>query len=257
MTMKTWTKTACALAISLPLLAGCVTPGEDDANAATKQGAVGGALLGLTLGALTGDAELAAKGAVAGGVAGGVAGAAVDIESNRNNIRHDSRNEAISNVGTQSGQSQTTKPQTWDELNNFTGEWNVSIRNHNQNIPGLEPIQATGSLSKTTQADVHFHNDQGVDLTAKFSYTPDEGYQFVLDNNANNVSVNFAGEYAPDKNRYQFYPTNINDTIYKDIATEDIHLELSFAGSSVWMIDAYAFIDGKEQKIQTFRFTQS
>ena len=48
--------------IAIPLLTGCVTPGEDDPNAATKQGAVGGALLGLTMGALTGESDLAVKG---------------------------------------------------------------------------------------------------------------------------------------------------------------------------------------------------
>ena len=79
--MNSFTKASLTAAISLPLLAGCVTPGEDDANATTKQGAVGGALLGLTLGALTGDADLAMKGAIAGGVAGGVAGASVSRET--------------------------------------------------------------------------------------------------------------------------------------------------------------------------------
>ncbi|CAH7466620.1 hypothetical protein VCHA37P192_70074 [Vibrio chagasii] len=57
--MNSLTKASLTAAISLPLLTGCVTPGEDDPNASTKQGAVGGALLGLTLGALTGEADLA------------------------------------------------------------------------------------------------------------------------------------------------------------------------------------------------------
>ena len=40
--MKFNTKLVFTSLISVPLLAGCVTPGEDDANAATKQGAFGG-----------------------------------------------------------------------------------------------------------------------------------------------------------------------------------------------------------------------
>ncbi|MCZ8488933.1 hypothetical protein O9992_22425 [Vibrio lentus] len=47
------------LLVSLPLLCQVCDTGEDDPNASTKQGAVGGRTLGLTIGALTGDAELA------------------------------------------------------------------------------------------------------------------------------------------------------------------------------------------------------
>ncbi|ANS84588.1 hypothetical protein VSVS12_00800 [Vibrio scophthalmi] len=97
--MKFNTKLVLTSLISIPLLAGCVTPGEDDANAATKQGAIGGALLGLTMGALTGEPDLAVKGAIAGGVAGGVAGSSQDLQSNRDNIRHASRNDAITALG--------------------------------------------------------------------------------------------------------------------------------------------------------------
>lgn len=52
--MNIFNKTTLVAALSLPLLAGCVTPGEDDPNALTKQGAAGGALLGLTMGRFDG-----------------------------------------------------------------------------------------------------------------------------------------------------------------------------------------------------------
>ncbi|MCG7588728.1 hypothetical protein MHN01_24080, partial [Photobacterium sp. OFAV2-7] len=128
--MNTFIQTSIASVLGLTLLTGCVNPGEDDPNASTKQGAAGGALLGLTLGALTGDAELAMKGAVAGGVAGGVAGATNDIQNNRENIRHESRNESLAQIG--NGGSASTAPsqhkaQNWEQLDNFTGNWNVSI----------------------------------------------------------------------------------------------------------------------------------
>ena len=110
--MNTFLKTSLAAAISLPLLAGCVTPGEDDPNALTKQGAAGGALLGLTLGALTGDAELAMKGAVAGGVAGGVTGASADIQNNREGIRSESRDQAIANIA--NGKNDSSQTQNWE-----------------------------------------------------------------------------------------------------------------------------------------------
>ncbi|MCK6263710.1 hypothetical protein KP803_10540 [Vibrio sp. ZSDE26] len=255
--MKTVMKTSLIAALSLPLLTGCVTPGEDDPNAATKQGAAGGALLGLTLGALTGEPELAVKGAIAGGVAGGVGGAAADMQNNRENIRHDSRDEAISNIaaGNNNGQG-AAKNQNWDELNNFIGDWNVTIRNHVAETQPIDSITAAGKLVKTTQADLTLTNAEGINLIAQFSYSQEQGYQFDFTNNVKDVTVNFAGEFQPQANRYQFYPTNVNDVIYEGVDTGDIRIELGFAGTNVWMIDTYAYIDGSEKKVQTFRFNK-
>ncbi|WP_159652518.1 hypothetical protein [Vibrio atypicus] len=254
--MNTALKTTLAAAISLPLLTGCVTPGEDDANAMTKTGAAGGALLGLTLGALTGEPELAVKGAIAGGVTGGVAGAQADIQSNRDGIRANSRDDAIASIGG-GNNNQSSAQQNWNELNNFVGNWNVSIQNHDQSLKNVHPVTATGALAKTTQADVKVTNDQGISLTAAFSYTPEAGYQLNISNNSKQVEVNFAGEYQPNNNRYNFYPTNVADVIYQEINTADIHVELGFAGPNVWTISSYAFIDGSQQQLQTFRFTKS
>ncbi|WP_070965999.1 hypothetical protein [Vibrio sonorensis] len=245
---------ALCAAISLPLLTACVTPGEDDPNALTKQGAAGGALLGLTLGALTGEPELAVKGAIAGGVTGGVAGAGADIQNNRENIRDDNRNDALSKIGNSSHNQ--TALSNWSELDNFVGEWNVNIQNHGSHESQLNELSAVGSLAKTTQADVAITNQHGIDLTAQFSFTPEKGYQLAVANNAKQVDVNFAGEFNANSNRYNFYPTNINDVIYQDIATADTRLELSFAGQQVWTLTSYAFLDGQEQPLQSFRFTR-
>lgn len=256
--MNTTVKSALAAAISLPLLVGCVTPGEDDPNALTKQGAAGGALLGLTLGALTGDAELAVQGAVAGGVAGGVAGASADIQNNRESMRSNSRDDAIAQIGSNNSQTQQTQsPQNWDKLDHFVGDWNVNIQTHSQDMANVAPLSASGSLAKTTQADVTVQNEQGVDLTAEFSYTTTDGYQLSLVNNAKDVAVSFAGESQANSNRYNFYPTNTSDVIYQDINSADIHVELGFAGPNVWLLESYAYIDGEQKKLQTFRFTRS
>ncbi|MGR5237103.1 hypothetical protein [Vibrio alfacsensis] len=253
--MNIFNKTTLVAVLSLPLLAGCVTPGEDDPNALTRQGAAGGALLGLTMGALTGDAELAMKGAVAGGVAGGVAGASADIQSNRDNIRHDSRNDAIGAIG--GNQNATNAPQQWQEIDNFVGDWNVNIQNHNRDFKGLDGLSAQGSLAKTTEANIKVTNTQGVDLNAAFTFDTQSGHQLTLTNEAKNVSVAFAGEQQAQTRRYNFYPMNISDVIYQGIPTGDVRVELGFAGPNVWTIDSYAYIEGAEQKIQTFRFTRT
>ncbi|CAH6986371.1 conserved hypothetical protein [Vibrio chagasii] len=257
--MNSLTKASLTAAISLPLLTGCVTPGEDDPNASTKQGAVGGALLGLTLGALTGEADLAVQGAVVGGLAGGVAGASNDIKNNRENIRHDSRNEAIAQTGgTQVANptSAETTEQNWQELNNFIGEWNVTIRNHVDTNSNIDSLQATGSLASISQANINIENPQGVELSAHFSYTAEQGYQLDVINDATDVSVNFAGEHQPQANRYNFYPTNIQDIIYQDINSADVRLELAMVSDKLWIIDSYAYIDGSETKLQSIRFNK-
>lgn len=251
-------KTSLAIALSLPLLAGCVTPGEDDPNALTKQGAAGGALLGLTIGALTGDAELAMQGAIAGGVAGGVAGASADIQNNREASRSSSRDDAIAQIGNNNAQQNAPAvQQNWDKLDNFVGEWTVNIQTHSQDMNKVKPLNAKGSLAKTTQADVSIANEQGIDLTAAFSYTSADGYQMAIINNTKEVSVSFAGEKQTSSSRYNFYPINTNDIIYQDINSADIHVELGFAGPNVWLLESYAFIEGEQQKLQTFRFTRS
>ena len=250
--MKFNTKLVITSLISIPLLAGCTTPGEDDPNAATKQGAVGGALLGLTMGALMGEPDLAVKGAIAGGVAGGVAGSSQDLQSNRENIRHDSRNSAIAALGSD---ETSVSQQNWQQLENFVGEWNVGIQNHIVTIDH-QKITAEGRLASFSTANVNIANPQGLNLNASFSYDASSGHQLEINNLGKNVSVRFVGESDANSNKVLFYPTNVDDVIYADIETADIRLELSFVGQQVWLIDSYAFVEGREQKLQTYRFTR-
>lgn len=241
---------------------GCSSVDHDDKHAATKTGAIGGALLGLTLGALTGDAELAAKGAVAGGVAGGVAGSTVDLANNRETTRSDSRDEAISSVGNQNSANTESVEGNWKELNNFMGEWDVSISGRYADKPATATANANGELVKTTQAQITINQVEldgaavDINLTTKFSYDPTDGYSAVIHNEKNNQEVHFSGEYQPALNRYNFYPTN-NDALFdKSIAGRDFHLQLGFAGTKVWFLDTYAIVDGQETKIQSYRFNK-
>ncbi|GLO62531.1 hypothetical protein MACH09_30390 [Vibrio sp. MACH09] len=251
--MKKFKRIAIAAAVSLPVLVGCVNPNtSDDPNAATKQGAAGGALLGLTMGALTGDAELAMKGAIAGGVAGGVAGAGADINNNRENIRHDSRNVAISGVGSSSAEA---SPQVWAEIDRFIGNWNVNIQNVDIESEFTE-LQATGSLTSISDAEVTITTAENKLLDAKFSYDAKDGYGLKVTNEATATSISFSGEKQGDSQRYHFYPNSTDNEVYAGIPASDTRIELGLISANIWVIDSYAFINGEEKKVQTFRFTK-
>lgn len=243
-------------------LAGCSAVDHDDEHAATKKGAMGGALLGLTLGALTGDAGLAMKGAVAGGVAGGVAGSAADLENSRESSRSSGRDDAIANIGNNNQQASTEKEDEWSELTNFMGDWNVSISGMNADKAVKATAQANGVLVKTTKAQVVI-NQVIVDgeiaeikLTTQFSYDPIEGYSAVIKNETNNQELHFAGEFQPGLNRYNFYPISDDALFVAGTQTQDFHIQLGFAGKKIWMLDTYALVDGKETKIQSYRFSK-
>ncbi|WP_026957346.1 hypothetical protein [Aliagarivorans taiwanensis] len=231
----------------------CSNIDREDPNAATKQGAMGGALLGMTMGALTGDAELAVKGAVAGGVAGGVAGSSEDLRHHRSSEQNASRDAAIASIG---GGNTEQQLQQWQELENFVGQWHANIQN--KAISGsIDNVSAEGTLSSLSSAEVAITAEQGLALNASFAFSPEQGHSLQLVNQATEVVVSFAGEAIDGGQRISFYPTDVDATIYQGIASSDVRIELSFAGNQVWKIDTYAFIEGSEQALQTFRFTKA
>ncbi|MGR5150385.1 hypothetical protein [Photobacterium swingsii] len=266
--MTLFLKTSIAAVLSATLLTGCVNPDQNDPNAATKQGAIGGALLGLTMGALTGDAELAAKGAIAGGVAGGVSGSMVDLDNNRDNQRHSSRDDAIAQIGNSQQQGANaapspTQPQTWAELDKFTGKWQVAIWSNTTGETINAKADAAGSLTKTTTAQIAIDNLQvngsanSLAMTAEFSFTPESGYILSVKNNVDNSTAQFVGEYQAANIRYNFYPESTDVSVIKGVDASQVRLELGFAGNNVWMVDTWAAIDGQDVKVQSYRFTRS
>ncbi|MGF1750111.1 hypothetical protein [Vibrio cionasavignyae] len=241
-----------ALSLATIVLTGCATPGETDPNEMTKQGAIGGALLGLAIGAITGDADVAAKAALVGGVAGGVSGASEDLANNRENIRAEKRDAALAAIGNQNSES---TPKVWKELDNFTGKWRVTVQTHVVE-PGSTTTSASGSLKKTSEAEVVLSGTDELAINANFSFTPETGYKMQINNEKSNTSVEFAGEFQASKNRYSFYPENLDAVIYEGVNASDVHMELGFVGKNIWIIDTFVVVKGEELKVQTFKFNR-
>jgi uncharacterized membrane protein YebE (DUF533 family) len=245
------------------ILAGCVNDSTlDDPNAATRQGAVGGALVGLTLGALTGDAELAWKGAVAGGVMGGVEGAYEDLDNAREGQRAGNRDDAIASIGgVQAAPPPASEPTNWEDIDKFIGDWSVNISSQT----GAESITATaeaqGSLSSTRRVEINVNDieideyDQPLTMAAVFEFEPGEGYTLLVSNNISEHPASFVGEYQSERNRYVFYPIHTK-SLLENIEPSTVRVELGFVGSSLWMVETYAAVNGADTKIQTYRFTK-
>ncbi len=142
------------------------------------------------------------------------------------------------------------------------GDWNVSISGMNANMPINASAQANGVLVKVNEAKIDINqvvvNGEIVEinLATNFAYDPVEGYSATIKNKTNNQVLQLVGEYQPALNRYNFYPTTDNSLLESDSQRQDFHLQLGFAGNKIWMLDTYAMVDGKETKIQSYRFNK-
>ncbi len=245
------------------LAAGCASTASEDkgANQGIKTGAISGALVGLTMGALTGDASLAMKGAVMGGVTGGAAGAVADYE----NSREDHRTETLAAAIAQPKATQTTSADTTkhtQHLDKLVGQWRVDIWTLDKQGNKLYADgKALGSLNSTSEAkislnDIKVKGSQAV-LTGEtlIGYSHNTGHTLKASTSVSEGEVSFSGEYQPNHNRYNFYPVSqVNRT---DIHPSQLRVEMRFACSQVWLVETYLEKDGKEQQIQSYRFTKT
>lgn len=251
--------------LCITLLVACAGTGDErDPNRGMRTGAAGGAIMGLALGAVTGDATLAAQGAVVGAAAGGAAGAAADYRNDREDYRNENANRNI-NINAPTGVTgqQTTTPQRWDRLDDFTGNWQLEISVIGEGGKAIEASgNATGSLASTTAAqfDIKVNtvsgNSQTMSGTAGLSYTPEQGYGLTT-NFEGSDPLSFSGEFQASEQRYNFYPVGAQGQTYSGDDRSRMRIEMRFAGNSVIIFETYVPISGKETKVQTYRLTRS
>ncbi|WP_299790738.1 glycine zipper domain-containing protein [uncultured Shewanella sp.] len=266
--MKNMRKTLLA-ALCVSLLSGCASTndGEQDRNRGLKTGAAGGAILGLALGAAAGDASLAAKGAMVGAAAGGAAGAAADYQNDREDHRNanGSKNININGLGngtTPNAPQLSGVPQSWDRLNDFSGDWQINVWALLDDGNRIEATgMAKGSLAKTTVAQLQFEqlNVDGVahELTGQIQlgYTPAGGYSLETDF-SNNEMMRFSGEFQGSSQRYSYYPVGVEGQTLSGDERNNMRVELRFAGKDVFLVDTYTQVKGTEVQIQSYRFTR-
>lgn len=90
-----------------------------------------------------------------------------------------------------------------------------------------------------------------------FSYSPSKGFSLENKFSVTPEVRTYVGEYIPDKNIYNFYPsTNKEGQTITGVIRSNVRIELRVSGSNFMVAETYTMIDGKEVKMQSYRFTK-
>ena len=245
--------------MALPV--GCKRNPDDDQVRAGVAGAGVGAVAGLALGAIAGDAAMGAK---LGAVAGGTSGVAYEYDSRRADRRNKELTTAI--AANQQGavpQGETVAQTGTRHLDDFLGEWNISawaMKGDGTKLNGTgkaKVVMDTKESARFTITDIKAEgSDQTFDGSALLGYSEKNGFTLENSSSAYTEARKYVGEYLPEKNAYNFYPTDASsNTGATGITRSNIRLEVRASGNMI-TINTYSMIDGQEIQIQSYRFTK-
>jgi len=237
-------------------------------NEGRRKGVRVGAITGLALGALTGDAELAVKGAAAGAVVGGASGVMYDYDQSRQDDRTQLMADAIAGSKAQDIAPQETVGDVGKRhMQDFLGNWKLEMWGLDENgekVTGTGTVKGVALGENMTRILYQDIEVDGVDEAFGGGYTLmtyEPGQGFFLENGFSftNETLKFTGEYLADKNTYNYYLTNYTDgqMVTGEIMRSSVRLEIRVATPSLWFAEAYTHIDGKEVKVQSYRFIKS
>ena len=236
-------------------------------------GAAGGAALGLALGAVAGEPG---AGAAVGAAAGAAGMAMYEYDQKREDQRTQMIADGLSgNQGSNQGGSQPAaesgaKPgETVGDagrrhFEDFQGDWNLSI--WALDAEGKKVTaggKAKGSMSGKDSVRIDYSDlqapgyDQTVTGSSVLGYASGKG--FTLENNFSTYSGSrtYVGEYLPGKNAYNFYPSQTADgETVTGVIRSNVRIEFRASGKNLMVAETYSTLDGKETKIQEYRFTR-
>lgn len=233
----------------------------DDHNEGKKRGRRSGALVGLTLGALTGDAKLAAAGAIAGGVTGGAAGNMQDYQNDRDDYRAETMAAAIASKDS-GGQGEA--PSGWDTIDNFVGNWKLSV--WGLDVDGERhdaSAAAVSSLNTTTSVSFRYSGFQSESIaddvsgTTTLSFSADRGFELVNALSTAEGGNRYVGHYDNAAGKYHFYYAGSNLDTFSGIQRTDYRIDMQMIGADVIVIETWATVGAEDKRIQSYRFTRS
>jgi hypothetical protein len=222
-------------------------------------GAAGGAVLGLGMGALAGDGGYALAGAAVGAAAGAAGGAMYEYNQTRDDRRTNVLAESIGGAN----KGETVDAAGKRHLDDFIGEWDIDIwalDGEGKKITG--GAEAKGVLESQERMRMEYTNIRadGFDTgtmsgSSVMGYTPSAG--FTLENQFSVVPNvrKYVGEYRPDRNAYNFYPVDKEqETGATGIVRSNLRIEIRSSGTNLFIAETYVNLDGKETKVQEYRF---
>ena len=221
-----------------------------------RDGVVAGAAFGLALGVVSGEPGMAAAGAAMGATAGAMYEYDQSKEDRRTKMLADSIG------GAQKGE--TADDAGKRHLTDFLGDWNLSI--WAMNAEGNK-VTATGKAKIVMQSkevlqieytDIESPGyDQKVTGSSVLNYSSSSG--FMIENKFSNLSDvrKYVGEFVPEKNTYNFYPTNNKEeTGVMGVIRSNVRIELRVSGTNLAVAETYTMLEGNEVQVQSYRFTK-
>jgi hypothetical protein len=247
--------------IMTALISACAnTPEGEAARKGAGYGAAGGALVGLAMGAATGSSKVAAAGAVAGAAAGAGAGAMYEYGQSREDNR--TRMLADSIGGAKKGE--TVDDAGKRHLDDFIGEWNLDIWVLSEDGKKITAKgKAKGVLEAKTRAKIDYLEiavdgyDDIVTGSSILGYDPQSGFSLENTFSVSGETLQFVGEYVPEGNKYNYYLSGSEGKTVTGIVRSNVRVEVRISGSNLWIAETFTLIDGKETKIQSYRFTRT
>jgi len=232
------------------LVTGCATKQEEESvSRGAKAGAAGGALLGLAMGAMTGDARMAAAGMAVGAGVGAGAGAMHELENTRKTQRTQIMADAIA------GKNATPEAVSHGSelLQNMLGKWNINawaVVEDNKRVNGsgvAQGVMTSKSSITLNITDIDFPG-MAEDMTglATFTFDDKNGYTLKVGSSTRAEAQEYIGEYIRKDDVYNFYAT--------EKGRSGVRLQLRSTSESMWSLETYVFMDGKEVQTQSYRF---
>jgi hypothetical protein len=240
----------------------------------TGGGLLVGAIAGAALGSMVGEAG-------AGAAVGAVAVGAYTYDQQRQDERTQMMADAIAApkyvapsqpVSNQvaAGQPQPAPRETVGDvgkrgMQDFVGDWNLemwSLATDGSRLTGIGQVRGmqTGENAMrvvfTQFESESFPEAQGGGHVL-LSYEPDQGFFLESNFSYSDEVLKMVGEYLLDANKYNFYLVGAGGEMVTGILRSSVRVEIRSSGSALWVADTFAYIDGKETQVQSYRFTSN
>ena len=110
-------------------------------------------------------------------------------------------------------------------------------------------------LYQNIEADSY---DDTVTGQSLFNYEPGQGFFLEGKFDIQEDLVKGIGEYLLDRNVYIFYLVEGEgeEMVTGGVLRSNGRIEVRIVSPSLWIAETYTFIEGAEEKVQTYRFTR-